>query len=58
MSKTLSIKNADGATMLSMVCSILHKEDPDFINFKNEFQESYDSVKCVVDDLKKGAAKA
>ena len=58
LSKTMSIKDGDGVSILQMCCTLLHQKDPEFINFKSEFEESYDSIKCVIGDLQKDAAKA
>jgi len=54
----MSIKDIDGSPILVYVVELLHSKDPEFINFKAQFQESYDSIKCVVDDIKKESAKA
>lgn len=41
-----------------MLCLKLYEEDNSFIEFKSKFEYSYAAHKCIVDDIKKDAAKA
>jgi hypothetical protein len=58
LSKTLSIKDPDGNSILKMICAKLYEEDETFGEFKADYPESYGAIKCVIEDLTKDANKA
>jgi hypothetical protein len=58
LSKTLSIRDAEGCSILKMICAKLFEEDPTIAEFKVDYPESYSAIKCIVEDLTKDANKA
>ena len=58
LSKTLSIKDINGQSILAMILKKLHEEDESFVEFKQDFEACYVSLKNPVDDLKKSCDKA
>lgn len=58
LGKTLSIKDVDGNSMLSIILEKLSKEDESFMEFKKEFEPCYASLKFPIDDLKRDLEKA
>jgi hypothetical protein len=58
LSKTLSIRDADGNSILKMICQKLFDEDNSFADFKQDYEFSYMAHKCIVDDIKRDCLKA
>lgn len=53
LSKTQTLKDANGNNILKIICKILFEEDNEFAKFKSDFSEVYDAVKITTEDLKK-----
>ena len=58
LSKTFSIKDINGVSIMKMICEKMFNQDEKFVDFKNGFDACYSALKCVVDDIKKESEKA
>ena len=52
LSKTVSIKDTDGNSILKLICKKLNDEDPLFIDFKLSFLDAYECHKYPIEDIK------
>lgn len=58
LSKTLSIKDSEGNSILSMICQKLFEQDPSYAEFKVDYEYCYAAHKCIIEDIKKDCNKA
>lgn len=58
LSKTFSIKDADGNPIMKTIVDQIFSEDETIAEFKAQFSSCYTCLKCVVDDVKKDIEKA
>ena len=53
LQKTSSIKDGDGKSIMFTICKKMVEEDVTFMNFKTKFECCQDSIKRIVEDIKK-----
>lgn len=58
INKAFSIKDINGASMMSTVCQKIFEKDENFLEFKPRFSPCYTSLKSKVDDVKSESDKA
>ena len=58
LSKTVSIKDTDGNSILKLICKKLNDEDPLFIDFKQSFLDAYECHRCSIEGIKLSCEKA
>ena len=58
LSKTFSIKDINGDSIMKTICNTIFEEDPKFADFKSQFESCYAAYKCVIDDIKRDTEKA
>lgn len=58
LSKTFSIKDINGDSIMKTICNTIFEEDPKFADFKGQFEACYTAFKCVIDDIKRDTEKA
>lgn len=54
---SMTLKDAKGKSILAICCEKLYQDDNEFIKFKDDFKEVYDSVKLSTEDLQKKTDK-
>lgn len=57
LQSTTTLKDSNGHNILMIICKMLYEDDNDFLKFKEEFKDVYDSVKLNTEDLKKQTNK-
>lgn len=58
LSKTVSIKDIDGNSILKIICTKLLIENPSFIDFKSKFADAYECHKYPIEDIKSSCERA
>ena len=57
ISKANSLKTVDGESMMKVICNKMFEKDEKFAEFRSNFEQVFQAVKCVVGDLQKEADK-
>lgn len=53
LQKTSSIKDGDGKSIMHTICKKMVEEDSSFMEFRSKFECCQDSIKRIVEDIKK-----
>ena len=53
LKSTMTLKDAAGRSILMILCQYLYEDDNEFIKFKEDFKDVYDSIKLSTEDLQK-----
>jgi len=57
LSKTQSIKDSEGRSILQILCKNHFEEDPSFADFKQDYSNCYAGLKCIAEDITKDSVK-